>query len=253
MSVVPSRRNLALFWQRFFNFSYEKTPDQLFWFRLVRVRVGVIIHGWKWKAWNQRLMQFKSNRGLTWDVEIKASDLRRGKKGFVGWDEPRRRQFIMDLMTLVGQNQDITLIGVVIDKSLVDTSGSARVVKPEVRSLELLLERYNSFLHQQHDKSGIVVLDPVKETSDDNLRRFQSYLLAQSDHFRPLHIVEGTFFAKSHTSNLIQVADVCTNVFFREMTRGGNSQEFKAVHARFWRMNSRVQGYGIKKWPVRSR
>jgi hypothetical protein len=33
-------------------------------------RVGVIIHGWKWKAWHERLFQFKHNRGLTWDAEI---------------------------------------------------------------------------------------------------------------------------------------------------------------------------------------
>ena len=37
-------------------------------------RVGVIIHGWKWKAWNDRLTSFKRNRGLTWDAEIRASD-----------------------------------------------------------------------------------------------------------------------------------------------------------------------------------
>ena len=36
------------------------------------VRVGVIIHGWKWKTWHQRLFEFKHNRGLTWDAEIKA-------------------------------------------------------------------------------------------------------------------------------------------------------------------------------------
>ena len=29
-------------------------------------RVGVIIHGWKWKAWNDRLIHFKRSYGLTW-------------------------------------------------------------------------------------------------------------------------------------------------------------------------------------------
>ncbi len=28
-------------------------------------RVGVIIHGWKWKKWNERLLNFKRDRGLT--------------------------------------------------------------------------------------------------------------------------------------------------------------------------------------------
>ena len=212
-------------------------------------RVGVIIHGWKWRAWHNLLMTFKANHGLTWDTEIRASDVRRGRGGFAGWDRARRDAFLVNLMQLVGGSLDITLIGAVIDKRSVDTSKNDRFVKPEVRSLELLLERYNSFLGCQSDKAGIVILDPVKETSDDNLRYFQSYLQAQSPHLAPLHIVEGTFFAKSHTSNLIQIADVCGNVFYREVSRGGGSTEYQAMQKRFWRHNGRLTGVGIKRWP----
>lgn len=212
-------------------------------------RVGVIIHGWKWRAWNDRLTSFKKNRGLTWDAEIKASDIHRGKRAFVGWDRARRDFFLENLMELVGGNTDITLLGVVVDKQRVDITKSARVVKPEVRSLELLLERYNYFLGDQRDKCGIVILDPTKEKSDDNLRRFQSFLLAQSGHLHPLRIVEGAFFAKSHTSNLIQIADVCTNVLYREIAHGIKSKEFQLIRRRFWHHAGRVSGYGIKKWP----
>ncbi len=212
-------------------------------------RVGVVIHGWRWKGWNERLMSFKRNRGLTWDAEIKAADVRKGKGAFVGWDRPQREFFLENLCQLIGGAADITLLGVVINKSKVDISKGDRFARPEVRSLELLLERYNGFLHEQKDRSGIVVLDPVKEASDDNLRYFQSFLIAQSEKLRPLHIVEGTFFAKSHTSNMIQMADICTNVFYREVSRGAGSQPYALIHPRFWRRGTRVQGYGIKKWP----
>lgn len=212
-------------------------------------RVGVIIHGWKWKAWNDRLIHFKRSYGLTWEAEIKASDIRRGKGAFVGLDQARRKFFLRELMELVGGTTDITLLGVIIDKRQVDTTKRDRMVKPEVRSLELLLERYNLFLDGQRDKSGIVILDPTKETGDDNLRRFQSFLLAQSKHLDPLHIVESAFFAKSHTSNLIQIADVCGNVFYREMIRGDHPPEYQAMQRRFWRHQGRLTGVGIKKWP----
>jgi len=212
-------------------------------------RVGVIIHGWKWKTWNDRLLAFKNSRGLTWDDEIKASNLRRGEGCFAGWNQNQRNLFLNDLIVMIGGNTDITLIGVVIDKRRVDTSKCDRLVKPEVRTLELLLERYNYFLAAQKDKSGIVVLDPTKEQSDDNIRYFQSFLTAQSGNLQPLHIVESTFFAKSHTSTMIQVSDICTNVFYREMSRGINSHEFRALHPRFWRKGTRVKGYGIKEWP----
>jgi hypothetical protein len=212
-------------------------------------RVGLIIHGWKWKAWNENLASFKRNRGLLWDAEIKASHLRRGQGAFVGWDEPRREQFIKDLSTIIGLNTDFTLIGVAIDKTKVTPGGNERMRKPDIRSLELLLERYNRFLHLQQDRAGIVVLDPTKDADDDNIRYFQSFLQTQSPNLKPLHIVEGTFFAKSHTSNMIQLTDFCCNVFFREITRNDQSPEWKAIRPRFWRVDNRVLGNGIKHWP----
>ncbi len=168
---------------------------------------------------------------------------------FAGWDDFLRNQFLRDLMALIGGIEDITLLGVVIDKRRVDVSKRDRVVKPEVRSLEFLLERYNLFLGQQKDKSGIVILDPTKEKSDDNLRYFQSFLLSRSENLQPLHIVEGTFFAKSHTSNLIQMVDVCTHVLYRHYTRGGRPPEYMSIYPRFWTYNGALRGYGIKKWP----
>lgn len=214
------------------------------------VRIGAIIHGWKWKGWDERLKQFKRNRGLTWDAEIKAASIRSGRGPFTGWEEARRNLFLDDLLDLMGGDPDITLIAVVINKSKVDTSRRERMTRPDIRSMELLLERYNFFLRQQTDKSGIVVLDPTQEKSDDNIRHFQSYLQAYSPNLRPLHIVEGTFFAKSHTSNMIQVADVCVNVLYRSKTeRSRSAREFARIYPRIWRHRSRVRGYGLKEWP----
>jgi len=212
-------------------------------------RVGVIIHGWRWKTWHKILMKFKKNEMLPWNAEIKASSIRNGQGVFMGWDKCHRSSFLNRILDLIGHTADITLLGVVIDKRSVDTTKGDRFVRPQVRSLELLLERYNLFLDEQKDKSGIVILDPVSGNSDDNLRYFQSFLLEQSNRLKPLHIVEGTFFVKSHTSNMMQIADICTNVFYREMVRGGTGSEFAAIRPRFWHRQNRIQGYGIKKWP----
>ncbi len=119
-----------------------------------------------------------------------------------------------------------------------------------MRSLELLLERYDRFLDDQQDKAGVVILDACEESKDDNLRYFQSYLLDQGPHFRNSHIVEGTFFAKSHTSGLLQVADFCSNVFYHHVSKGTANPEFAAMQPRFWRRGSRLQGNGIKIWPA---
>jgi hypothetical protein len=213
-------------------------------------KVGVILHGWKWKAWNERLLQLKKRNGLAWDDEIKASFIRKGKGCFIGWDLPRRMGFLKDIAELIGNNLDITLIGIVIDKRKVDVSQNDRLVNPHIRSMEFLLERYNFFLDNQRDKAGIVVLDPTHEKSDDELRYFQSYLQTHSEHLKPLHLVESTFFAKSHTSNMIQVADVCTNIFYHEIIHHGNDDAYKAIHHRFFRFDGRLKGVGVKVWPV---
>jgi hypothetical protein len=212
-------------------------------------RLGLIIHGWKWKSWNQKIQSFKHNRGLLWDSEIHSADVWRGSGSFMGWDLQRRLDFVKDLSTLIGRNYDFTLIGICIDKTKVDTLQRDHLVKPQVRSLELLLERFNLFLEHSKDKCGIVVLDPCQEQNDDNLRHYQSFLQSSSPHLKPLHIVEGTFFAKSHTSNMVQLADFCCNIFYREMSKQQNRQEWREIYQRFWRLNNRVKGVSIKSWP----
>ena len=212
------------------------------------IRVGVIIHGWKWHAWHKSIANFKQTHGLTWDAEIKASDIRRGKKAFSGWSESRRNFFLHDFLKLLGSHQDIHILGVGINKRLVDSKKSPRIANPAVRSLEFLLEMYHAFLGQTKDKSGIVVLDPVQEKSEDNLRYFQSFLQNKSARFQPPRIVESTFFAKSHTCNMIQVADICSNVFYRYV-RGDlkPTAEFKSIARRFWQKGGKT--LGVKTWP----
>lgn len=217
---------------------------------LYYARVGVTIHGWQWKTWNRRLLQFKQTHGLKWNDEIKAKHIRDGSGDFTGWDPEKRNLFLQELLLLINKNQNITLFGVAIDKKKVDVTKSDRLVRPEIRSLEFLLERYNSFLGEQKDKSGIVILDPMQQSHDDKVRYFQSYLQEHSSHLKPLHIVEGTFFAKSHTSNMIQMADVCSNVFYRHLVKARNWEaEWNSLKPRFWSRNSRARGYGIKIWP----
>ncbi|MFQ5491727.1 MAG: DUF3800 domain-containing protein [Phycisphaerae bacterium] len=197
------------------------------------VRAGVVLHGWKWLQLNQLVSDFKQAHGLKWNDEIKATHLRAGKGAFAGWKPPKRSEFLLDLLEAIGHQKHLSLLVVAIDKSLVDRGQRERFTNPAVRSLELLLERYNLFLRDQPDKSGIAILDPVESKSDENLRYFQSYLLEFSAHLEPRRIVEGALFMPSHTSNLLQVADVCTNVAFRRFTRAdGNKREYERIESR---------------------
>lgn len=210
-------------------------PTRLF------VRGGVIVHGWRWMRIQDSMANFKTSHRLKWDAEIKATHLRAGKGAFAHWSPKDRRTFLLDLLDSVGREIDISILVVVIDKESVDRQQRERFTNPAVRSLELLLEHYNQFLAEQKDKTGIVILDPVESSNDENLRYFQNYLLRFSDHLDPRRIVEGTLFMPSHTSNLLQLADVCTNVAYRHYARpDGNEEEY-----------SRIRGRVVteKRWP----
>ena len=180
------------------------------------VRAGVIVHGWKWKGVDERMRAFKITRGLDWRDEIRANDIRRGHNAFRGKSPAERQTLLEDLLDTLGrESPELSMIGVCIHKHLVDRARRERLSNPVIRSIELLLESYNEFLGSQKDQCGIVVLDECEAKNDANIRYFQNYLRQFSDGIDARRIVEGTFFLSSRSSNLLQLADVCANVFLR--------------------------------------
>lgn len=206
------------------------------------VRVGVIVHAWKWASVDEKVTVFKRTRGLQWSDEIHATAIRRGKEAFRAKSPPERTVFLEDLLdTIARELLDVHAIGVCINKHLVDKQRKERLSNPAVRSHELLLESYNEFLGGQRDRCGIVVLDQNEAKNDANLRYFQNYLRQFSECIDARRIVEGTLFLASRTCNLLQLADVCANVFYRRYRSTADSaREWSKVESRF---------ISIREWP----
>ena len=205
--------------------SFPNTGGPTPWF----IRVGVILHSWKWYGVHSRIMQFKSSRFLKWDAEIKATNLRTGKGAFESWRPEDRAVFLADFLDTIGREIDVTLLVVRIDKSKVDPSQKDRLTNPAVRSLEILLERYNDYLGTVQDRTGIVILDSINQKNDQELRYFQNYLRTFSENLDRRRIIDGTFFMGSHESTLLQIADICSNVFYVN-----DPAETKRISARCW-------------------
>ena len=199
------------------------------------VRVGVIVHASKWLQTDRVVAQFKRARNLEWSDEIRASDIKRGKEAFKTWAPAEREQFLDDLLDTISRElTHLSLIGVVIHKHLVDRERKERLSNPSPRSLELLLEEYNAFLQHQTYKSGIVVVDAGEAKKDANLRYFQNYLRQYSQRVDARRIIEGSFFLRSHESNLLQLADVCANTLFSRFTwRPIETKRFARIEDRF--------------------
>ena len=199
------------------------------------VRAGVIVHGWKWKGVDERIRAFKVTRGLDWRDEIRANDIRRGHNAFRDKPPAERQTFLEDLLDTIGrESPELSMIGVCIHTHMVDTSRRERLVNPVVRSIELLLESYDKFLDSQRDHCGIVVLDECEAKNDANIRYFQNYLRKFSGNIDARRIVEGTFFLPSRSSNLLQLADVCANVFLRRYRWGDQgTREWAKIDDKF--------------------
>ena len=112
-------------------FSPENTPSNKF------VRSGLIIHDWKWKKTNDIIADFKFSKRIPKDVELHATEIRRGKKKITDSKTKKRREvsnwygqrfpdpddrlnLLKDCCKLINTIVDITLIFIVIDKSLID-------------------------------------------------------------------------------------------------------------------------------------
>lgn len=135
------------------------------------IRVGVVVHGWKWREVDERIRTFKLTRGLNWDAEIRANDIRRGHNAFARMPATERLTLLQNLLETVAREMPaVSLIGVCIHKHNVDTTKKERLSNPAVRSIELLLESYNNFLSRQRDRCGIVVLDELEARHDANIR-----------------------------------------------------------------------------------
>lgn len=206
------------------------------------IRAGVVVHAWKWYGVDQRIVAFKRSHGLRWDQELKASDIRSAHGTFKGLRPEQRSTLLTDLLETINRELDISIIVVQIEKEAVDARHpNQRFRDPSVRSLELLLERYNEFLGTQQDRCGLVILDAVEQRSDDNLRHFQAFLRRFSRHLDARRIIEGTFFAQSHVTNMLQLADVCANVVNREACgRSGGTTEYSRIQPKV---------FCRKKWP----
>jgi len=55
-------------------FSPDNAPSNKF------VRTGLIIHDWKWKKTNDVIADFKFSKRIPKDVELHATEIRRGKR-----------------------------------------------------------------------------------------------------------------------------------------------------------------------------
>src|SRR5258708_4991492 len=210
------------------------------------VRVGVIVNEGHWHRIVRALRQFRLDHHIGRSDEIHATHIFRGDGApWSSWHSTDRKAFLKDYLSFVAGRNDLTLVGVVIDKSKVHSGSQERVRNPKLRSLELLTERFNQVLLNRRDRLGLTILDSVEASDDQMHREFQSFLYAGSAHIQAQHFIESCLAEPSETSEFLQMADVCAHALIRH--RCGVASDVPVVEPRFFRRGPTV--VGLKVWP----
>ncbi len=181
-------------------------------------------------------------------IELHFRKLVRGHAPFDRLSEQNRWRLVDDIFAAIGSS-DVTLFASVIDKRK-HQDRYTFPERPDILALELLVERFDIFLGRRN-QLGCVVYDSRGKAVDDELRNFFSDWRYSGTSARKLrNIIETIFFAPSHATRLLQVADFCAHATFLHYERG-NSQRFNQIEGRFDRnpQTNNVKGYGIKEWP----
>ena len=236
------------------------TPTRFF------VRVGVIVHDWKWHVVNAKIDVFRASCAvpIPRQVEIHATEIRRGRTKV--YDRTSRKRVdktnwfgvnypaFTDRMALLGDccrllhDLDVSLVCVGIDKTKVDRTKPNFRDLPKDNSWEFLIERYNLFLDLARDQRGLIISDAIEHKLEQSHREFARALIASSMHIREFHFVESILFEPSESSNLLQLADVCSYACHRKFNEGDESL-FAVLEPKLLRRNGSPDGYGLKVWP----
>ncbi len=181
-------------------------------------------------------------------IELHFRRLVKGRPPFDQLSGQERWRLVDEVFEAIGSS-DVTLIASVINKRG-HQNRYTFPERPDILALEFLVERFDIFLGKRSAR-GCVVYDSRGKAADEDLRSFFADWRHSGTSVRKLgNIIETIFFAPSHATRLLQVADFCAHATFLHYERG-NSQRFRQIESRFDRdpATGNVTGYGIKEWP----
>lgn len=232
-------------------------------------RVGIALHDKKWRGIDAKMRGFRHARNIPNNEELHAAEVVFGKtqknvKTSAGWKKQKflnwfgqtirhpeqRRKLLEQLLLDVLDPKHITIFAVVIEKKHIDvTLPPSPNRNPKFRSLELLSERFTHHIDRQIDKNGLIIMDSVNLVDDTATMKFQNELYQRSRYVSGDRFVENIMFCPSHTTNLLQLADVCSYGLYRYVV---HKDPFlfdilkKCLHRND---GGKVDGAGLKYWP----
>jgi len=228
------------------------------------IRTGLVIHDWKWKNINTSINNFKFSKRIPGDIELHATEILSGRKrgydkntgkrksipNWYGINYPERKdrfELLSEICSMVSQ-LDISIINIAIDKSKINQNVNNFERMPKEKSWEMLIERYNLFLNNAADKIGIIISDAIEMNLEKEHREFAKAIYTTSLHVKESHFVESILFEPSDSSNLLQIADIVSFAFQRQLNLL-DDRLYQKIEQKLFTWNSKIEGCGFKIWP----
>ena len=231
-------------------------------------RCGIIIHDKRWNRINQEINNYKRKNSMPLDLELHATEILNGntkytdsvtkkrklKKNWYGRNftsRGKREKFLVDLCSFIS-SLDLTIIAILIDKSEIrqDSENKFRDM-PKNTSWEFLIERVNLFLSQSRDRKGMFIADAININIEKKHREWATNIYKNSTHVQEGRFVESILFEPSASSNLLQLADLVSFAIFKSY-ESKITKYYDKIKNKIFRVENKIQGYGIKVWPENS-
>jgi hypothetical protein len=173
------------------------------------------------------------------------------------WDQPKRDEFRSSVFKIITDQKSIRLLACICHcKSAYKLASINTQDDIYFRTYKPVTERFQYFLQDISKQtgtnhSGIIVADHRGSKDDAKMRGQHERLVKEAGKYTSTYtnFVEGLFFAPSHMSVGIQLADMVAGATWRAYERGDASFFDKIKSSFRAKPNGDIEGYGLVKFP----
>ena len=221
---------------------------------------AVIIPETTWHLVQEKLFGLKTASGFHGEVKWRffAPNNNDEENPMRDWKQDKRNDFRTSVFKIITDQRSIRLLACVChcttayELASINTQDDIyfRTYKPVTERFQYFLQDISKASGTNH--SGIIVADHRGSKDDAKMRQQHERLVRESGKFTSTYtnFVEGLFFAPSHMSVGIQLADMVAGATWRAYERQ-DTRYFDCIKGSFRaKPNGDIDGYGLIKFPT---
>ena len=223
------------------------------------VIAAVIIPEDAWHSVREKLVGLKREKGFRGEVKWRyfAPNNNDFENPMREWDQERKNDFRLRVFRIISEHRSIKLLACVCHcQRAYEINGIETQDDLYFRTYKPVTERFQYFLQDISREvgtkiSGLIVADHRGSHDDSKMRMQHERLVRESGQYTSTytHFVEGLFFAPSHLSIGVQLADMVAGATWRLYERNDETY-FDLIKKSFRsKSNGDIRGYGVVKFP----